>query len=326
MSMKAAVHSEAGSPERFELVSVPTPTLRHDEVLIQVAFAGVRRTEVLLGAGIHAVQNLAVPGIMGREVVGTVVEIGPSVTSIAPGMRVGAELTQGGYAAFASVSAARVSRLPDWLTFERAAASLFDLRAAHVMFYGFETVPQNPTVLVHMAAEGVGAMFVRVARRAGARVFALANGQDEEAACLELNGCDVFDAQGPHYVEEILRRTGGRGVDVCLNPLVGATVVSDLQALAFRALWIFPDALRGLQHVHAVDYRQLTEKNPTIVPASVDSVLGTPAWDIATDFAVTFLEEDDFVTTAHKYPLTCVDDAHRDLESGRILGKVLLEV
>ena len=209
--MRAVVIREFGPPEVLEPAEVTEVRAGPDEVVIEVEFANVTfvETQVRAGRPPHPSMLPALPAILGNGVGGTVGDDSPW-----SGARVVASLNgTGGYAERAVATASALIRIPDELATRDAVALLADGRTA-LALAGRVNLRTGDTVLVEAAGGGVGTLLVQIARRAGARVVALA-GQPRKLALARDLGADVtvdYSRDGWERQVHDAGRRGGRGV------------------------------------------------------------------------------------------------------------------
>jgi len=208
-----------GGPEVMSVRDVPEPVPGPGEVSVAVRFAGVNFTDVRNRKG----HGLGVPPfIPGVEVSGTVRSVGPGVTTLRPGQPVAA-LTRGhGYAEVVTASATlTVPVSKDLASRPESAAMMITVPLVLMLFRQVARVAPDDTVLLHSAAGGVGTVAAQLARHCGLRrLLGTAGSADKAQYALEhgyraVFGYDTFDA-------DVLAETGGRGVDVVLDPVGGS--------------------------------------------------------------------------------------------------------
>ena len=214
--MRAVVIREFGPPEVLEPAEVAEVRAGPDEVVIGVEFANVTfvETQVRAGRPPHPSMLPALPVILGNGVGGTVSDANPW-----SGLRVVASLNgTGGYAERAVTSAFHLIRVPDGLATRDAVALLADGRTA-LALAGRAGLQAGETVLVEAAGGGVGTLLVQIARRAGARVVALA-GQPRKLAVARDLGADVTVDYSRDGWERQVREAAGQ-VDVVFDGVGG---------------------------------------------------------------------------------------------------------
>lgn len=313
----------------MKLVDLPIPRPSADEVLIQVAYAGVIYADILLRGGNYKGQaKWAFPVVPGTEVVGTVTAVGSNVDNVSVGARVSAELIAGGgYAEYAVADRRRVTELPAEASFENALVYSFNLPAAYILQHKYVPLQPNSTVLVHSGAGGLGSMLIRVAKHNGHRVIALVSSEDKKAVAASYGADFVVLSRGDQYVDEVLEITEGKGVNAIFNHRVGKTLVSDLRVVAKQARWFFVNTLDGFE---GVDFwairRDLFRLAPIIIPAGSEIFYGTEDHREAMTFLSEWLKRDDLESPTRTFPLERAAEAHEWIESGRSVGKLAIEI
>ena len=233
--MKAVrVHRYGGSDVlQHEDVAVPSPG--PGEALVKIAAAGLNFIDVSYRTGIYTTD---LPFTIGSEAAGTVAAVGPGVTEVSVGDRVGYCMVLGAYAEYAVVPAWRLVRLPDTVTFEQAAALMLQGMTAHYLTHSTFPLRSGHTALVHAAAGGAGLLLTQVARRCGARVIGTVGSQAKAAIAREAGADDVIVYSEMDFETEVRRLTGGRGVDVVYDSVGAATFDRSLNCLAPRGYMV----------------------------------------------------------------------------------------
>jgi NADPH2:quinone reductase len=224
--MRAMVCVELGGPEKLVLREVPSPTPGPGDVRVGLRARGVSFVDVLVVAGQYQVKREP-PFIPGSEAAGVVIETGPDVENLSPGDRV---LVPAGFADEAVVPASRVTRLPDTVSFETAAAFRANYSTA---YYGLQRGRLQPgeALLVHGAGGGVGLAAVDIGKLLGATVIATASTAEKLAVCKKLGADHVIDyTRG--FREQVKDLTGGRGADVIYDPVGGDVFDESMRCIA----------------------------------------------------------------------------------------------
>ena len=204
----------------MELAEVPDPSPQHpffggETVLIEVHVAGVAFPDLLMTRGQYQ-RRLDVPFVPGYEVAG-VVRAAPSGGDFDIGERVAAMTVVGGFAELAVAPAFGTFRLPDRLSFAEGAGLILNYHTAYFALRLRGGLRDGETLLVHGAAGGVGSAALQVARGLGARSIAVVSSEEKEHVAREAGADEVLRADGP-WRERARELTGGRGVDVVLDP------------------------------------------------------------------------------------------------------------
>ena len=199
--MRAVVITKHGGPGVLAVQERPDPSLGPGEVRIEVAAAGINFADVMARLGFYP-DAPKTPCVIGYEVAGTVLELGPGVSashpSITPGQRVVAGTQFGGYASQVVVPADGVLPLPDGLTFEQGAAIPVNYGTAWVGLLGFGSLLGGERVLIHAAGGGVGIAATQIAKRTGAEVYGTAS-PGKHARCKELGVDHAIDYTTPGW-------------------------------------------------------------------------------------------------------------------------------
>jgi len=313
--MRAIQVSEFGGPEVLEQVELPDPVPADDEVVVEVARAGLnfadthqRRDEYLAKAEL--------PFIPGGEVSGTT----------ADGRRVAALLTGGGYAERVAVHEAALVPVPDEVSDDQAAAILLQGLTARTMLRVSARVEPGESVVVGAAGGGTGTLAVQLAKRIGAgRVIALASSPEKRELALRLGADAAVDNRSPHLKDEIIEANGGERVDVVLEMAGGAIFDACFSALApFGRLVTFGIASGDSNTVNTRKLMSTSRavvgfwlmhlfQRPDELRAGIEELLG--------GLAAGDLE----VVIGGVYPLADVARAHEDLQGRGTQGKLLLD-
>jgi len=220
--MLAVVISEFGPPSVLTPAGLPDPVPGPGQVVVEAAFAGITfvDTQIRAGRPPHPAMAPALPAVLGNGISGVVAAVGDAVDPALVGSRVvTATGGRGGYAQRCAVPASALLPVPDALSADQAVALLADGRTALALVAAASLQP-GETVLVEAAAGGVGSLLVQLARRAGARVVALAGGPRKLTVARELGADLAVDYRQPGWAA-IVRREAGP-VDVAYDGVGGA--------------------------------------------------------------------------------------------------------
>lgn len=234
--MKAVVIHEFGEPESLAVEQRPDPLCAAGEVLIDVKAAGVNFPDLLVMQGKYQILPPR-PFSPGKDVAGVVRAVGASVDRVRPGDRIMAQLEYGGYASCAVTAQENCHVIPQSMAFIDAAAMGLVYQTAYFALVERGGLRAGESVLVNGAAGGIGLAAVQIAKGLGATVLAAVN-QPEHAALARDNGADhIIDLAAPDLRnslrEQVHAVTGGRGVDIVIDPLGGDVFDASLRALAW---------------------------------------------------------------------------------------------
>ncbi|MGQ0580220.1 MAG: NAD(P)H-quinone oxidoreductase [Betaproteobacteria bacterium] len=229
--MRAIEITVAGGPEVLRVSERPLPVPASNEVLIEVAAAGVNRPDVLQRKGGYPPPPGA-SDIPGLEVAGTIVAIGAGVNEYRPGERVCALVTGGGYAEYVAAPAPQCLPIPRGLTLIEAAGLPETYFTVWVNVFERAGLKGAETLLIQGGSSGIGVTAIQMARAFGHRVFVTAGSADKCAACEKLGASRAINYRTEDFVAVVKELTNGKGVDVILDMVGGDYVPRELACLA----------------------------------------------------------------------------------------------
>jgi synaptic vesicle membrane protein VAT-1 len=218
--MKAIQIPRIGDPSVLQVAELPDPVPGDGEVRIRTAFAGLNFAEVMARKGLYP-DAPKLPSVLGYEISGVVDAAGSGVTRVSVGDRVNVLCRFGGHAELVCAPEAQVFRIPDSMSFEQAAALPVNYLTAHHMLFRVHRLMPGDTVLVHMAAGGVGTAALQLCRTVEG-VVTIGTASASKHEFVRSQGCDhAIDYRTLDYAEEVRRITKGLGVDLALDALGG---------------------------------------------------------------------------------------------------------
>ena len=232
--MKAIRVHQFGGPEVLKVDEIPTPKPDPGQVLVRVRAVGVNPYDTYMRAGTYAIKP-HLPYTPGSDAAGTVEAVGTGVTKVKAGDRVyTAQTLTGAYAEYALALEDQVHQLPQNISFEQGAGVWVPYGTAYHALYHFAKARAGETVLVHGASGGVGTASLQIARAIGLTVFGTA-GTDKGLELVKREGApQAFNHTKTGYQDEIMKASGGRGVDVILEMLANVNLGGDLKMLALH--------------------------------------------------------------------------------------------
>jgi NADPH2:quinone reductase len=319
-----------GGPEVLHYVDLPTPRVGSGDVLVKAHAIGVNMPEVLVRRGAYAWMP-PLPAIPGIEMSGVVVERGAGVTSLRVGQPVYVSARElphrcGCYAEYIAVPEHAVTALAEGIDLD-AAATLSGYQVAYHLLHSATRGFQYQSVLVQAAAGGIGSAAVQLARAAGKRVIALA-GSDEKATFALAQGATAgINYRATGVAERIAAATGGRGVDLILDPVGGPHFTQLFAHLAPLGLVVLFGYLGGWPGDVVPAMRKHSGKSPALRTFSMHVFDDDPAArGAATTALLRMLGEGSIRPAIHaRVPLAEAARAQTMLESGQVLGKLLLK-
>jgi putative PIG3 family NAD(P)H quinone oxidoreductase len=325
--MIAIVIARPGGPDVLRPVDLPVPAPGPREVLIRVAAAGVNRPDLMQREGKYPPPPGATD-IPGLEVAGVIEACGPAVTRWREGDAVCALVSGGGYAEHCVAPDVQCLPIPQGLDLVSAGGVPETFFTVWTNVFERGRLREGESFLVHGGASGIGTTAIQMARAFGARVFATAGTDEKCRACERLGAERAVNYRKQDFGEELLAATGGRGVDVILD-MVGAPYFSrnlDLLAVEGRLLQIAV-MHGGRSEINLVRLlrQRLTVTGSVLRARSVDEK-GAIARAVEAHVWPR-VEAGEIRPVIHaRYPLHQAADAHRLMESGSHIGKILLTV
>ena len=230
--MKAIRIHETGGPEVMKLEEAPDPQPGPGQALVKLSAVGVNFTDVGTRRGSNPPSSL--PWIPGREGAGIVEEVGEGVTDLSVGDLVAYAWAPSSYAEKVAVPAAELVKVPPGVEAVTAAGAMIQGLTAHYLVYSTGSVKQGDSVLVHSGAGGTGLMLIQLAKRAGAYVFATVSTSDKASIAGAAGADEVINYVDQDFEEEIMKATGGEGVQVVYDAVGKTTFEKSLRTAARR--------------------------------------------------------------------------------------------
>ncbi len=326
--MRAAVIHAFGGPEVLQIEERPEPALRETDVLVEVHATSVNPVDTKVRASSSAPRSL--PLILGYDVSGVVVRCGSRVTQWKPGDEIFAApnlFRDGANAEYVAIDARSAARKPKSVDHATAASLPLVSQTAWEALHLRARISPGQTVLIHAGAGGVGHIAVQLAKLHGCRVITTAGREDSIGFCRDfLRADEVIDYQRVDFVERVRELTQGRGVPVVFDTVGGEVFARSLDCAAINAQVVTilgsntGDRSRGLLYRNiSVHYEfmgvptahELEPERPgqilTGIAQLVDAGLLRPH-------------------VSQRVPLEEIAAAHRQVESGRTIGKVAVHV
>jgi len=318
--------SHPGGPEVLVAVERPVPDIGPGEVLIKVTAAGVNRPDVFQRMGRYPPPPGA-SDIPGLEVSGTIARVAPDVPGWRDGERVCALVSGGGYAEYCAAPAPQCLPVPPNVGLVDAAGIPETFFTVWTNVFERGRLARGETLLVHGGSSGIGTTAIQLARARGARVFATAGSARKIAACEALGAARAINYHEDDFVAVVRDLTGGRGVDVILDMVGGDYFPRNLQALATDGRLVQIATLEGAKSeivLSTVMQKRLTVTGSTLRPRTVAekgaiaAALRAEVWPLLEAGAVKPI-------MYRTFPLADAAGAHRLMESGEHIGKIVLE-
>jgi NADPH:quinone reductase len=326
-SMQYIDHGKGGPASCMQLKQTPLPQLKAGEVLIEVAYAGVNRPDLLQRAGLYPPPAGASP-ILGLEVAGKIAartddvkqwQIEDAVCALVPG---------GGYAQYCAVPASHCLPIPTGLTLAEAAALPENYFTVWSNVFERGRLQSGENFLAHGGAGGIGYTAIQLAKAFGAKVFTTVAGADKIEAVKKLGADIALDYSKQDWAQEAANLAGSQGIDCILDFVGGTYIQKNLTLLATNGRLVQIAFLQGAKI--ELDCLPILRKNLTFTgsmlrprsigeKAAIAQALREKVWPL---FAAKKLT----VLISAVFPLAEAQKAHELMESSGHIGKIVLKV
>jgi NADPH2:quinone reductase len=312
--VKAIQIEEFGGPEQLKLVDVPDPEPGDGMVVVDVARSGMNFADT------HAIRNdylaeQTLPLIPGAEVSGTTRD----------GRRVAALISNGGYAQKVAVPEAWLVPLPDEVSDDQAAGLLLQGLTAHALLHYCAHVREGESVVVEAAGGGTGSLAVQLAKRAGAKVIALASSEEKRELATRLGADATADSRAEDLKEAIIEANGGEKVDVVLH-MSGTGFEAELNALGMLGRIVcFGNAAR---HPNKLATNYLLQTSTSVLGFWLIALIARRRdliQSMTADLLGAVASGDLEVVIGNTYALSEAARAHTEMQERRTSGKLLLD-
>jgi NADPH2:quinone reductase len=325
--MKAIEIEHPGGPEVLRMVERPVPEPGPGELLIRVEAAGVNRPDVMQRLGKYPPPPGA-SDIPGLEIAGTIVSAGADARRWNVDDRICALVPGGGYAEYCVAPAVQCLPIPGGLDAVAAAAIPETFFTVWTNVFERGRLAAGERLLVHGGASGIGTTAIQLARAFGAIVFATAGSDDKCAACRALGAAIAINYRTQDFVEMVRTETSAAGVNVILDIVGGEYFARNIECLAMNGRLVQIGLMGGAKtelNLTAVLQRRLTITGSTLRARSV-AEKGALAREVETHVWPLLAAGRVAPVIDRVFPLDQAAEAHRRLESGEHVGKIVLSV
>jgi NADPH2:quinone reductase len=316
-----------GGPEVLVAAERPVPVPVAGEVLIKVAAAGVNRPDVFQRLGRYPPPPGA-SDIPGLEVAGTIERPGPGVDGWRVGDAVCALVAGGGYAEYCTAPAPQCLPVPRGLDLVAAAGVPETFFTVWTNVFERGRLQAGESLLVHGGSSGIGTTAIQLAHARGARVFATAGSAAKCAACERLGAERAINYREEDFAAVVRELTAGRGVDVVLDMVGGDYFARNIDVLATEGRLVEIATLHGAKaelNIQTIMQRRLTitgstlRARPVADKGAIAAAVREHVWPL--------IEAGRVKPIVHAtFPLRDAAEAHRLMESGAHIGKLVLVV
>ena len=320
---RAVTIEKTGGPEILQVKNIKLKNLGLEEVLIEHKAIGLNYIDTYHRSGLYPLQ---LPSGIGAEASGIIKEIGSQVKNFTIGDRVcyaGAPL--GSYSSERNYPIKNLVKIPKEIDFDIAAALMTKGLTTFYLLHKTYPVSSNETILFHAAAGGVGQIFCQWAKSLGCKVIGTV-GSDEKISIAKKNGCDfVINYSKDDFVKKVLEITKGKGVPVVYDGVGKNTFNDSIKCLKIRGMMVsFGNASGPVLNIDVI--KMIQPKGIYFTRPVMGQYLGTK--DEITEGSEKLFEKimsgQIKVKIFKKYKLEEVVQAHKDLESRKIIGPAVI--
>ena len=323
--MKAITIPTPGDADALTLDEVPTPDVSAGEVLVEVAAAGVNRADLMQRQGFYPPP----PGAStypGMEVSGTISALGSDVTGWVVGDEVCALISGGGYAEQVAVPATQLLPVPKGVSLIDAAALPEVVCTVWSNVFMTANLQPDQTILIHGGSSGIGTMAIQLAHAVGARIAVTAGSVRKLEACRALGAEILVNYREQDFAQVLADETKGHGADVILDNMGAKYLARNVSTLAVNGRLVIIGLQGGVKA--ELDINALLRKCAAIIATSLRArPLAEKAAIVAAvrEHVWPMIESGDITPVVQAtFPLARAGDAHRELETGAHIGKILL--
>lgn len=317
---------QPGAPNVMHIATGPLPQPGADDVLIEVAFAGVNRPDCAQRAGTYPPPPDA-SQVLGLEVAGRVIARGPNVSTPAVGDDVCALTPGGGYAEYCTTPAAWCLPIPKGWSLEQAGGLPENYFTVWNNVFDRARLTSGETFLVHGGTSGIGLTAIQLAKAFGAKVITTAGSDEKTAFCKKIGADHAINYKTHDFAEEI-KRIDKRGVNVILDMVGGDYIERNLKCLALEGRLAQIAFLTGSRV--ECDWRFIMLKRLTVSGSTLRASPSARKAQLARELREhvwPLLEAGKLQSVVHAtFPLNEVVEAHALMESSKHIGKIMLRV
>jgi len=325
--MKAIIITQPGDADVLKLAEVPKPQPQPGEVLIKVAAAGVNRPDIAQRKGVYPPPPDAPQDIPGLEVAGVVEAIGSAVTKWWPGDRVCALVSGGGYAEYCVAPEGQCLQVPAQLNFTEAASLPETFFTVWSNVFERGKLQPGEALLVHGGSSGIGVTAIQLAKALGSAVYVTAGSEDKCRFCEQLGAVEAVNYKQENFVEAIKHATQNKGVNVILDMIGGDYTPGNIDLLADDGRLVMINTMKGKET--KVDLSAVMRKRLIITGSTLrsrDIAFKSAIAQALLQYVWPLINAGHIKPVIHQvFPVQDAAEAHRLMEGGSHIGKIILE-
>ncbi len=324
-TMRIVHIAKPGGAEMLEIGTRQIPEPMDHEVLIKVSAAGLNRADVMQRNGNYPPPPGA-SDILGLEVSGTIAKVGSRVSNHSAGDEVCALLAGGGYAEYCVAPATSCLPIPTGISLVDAGALPETFFTVWTNLFMRGKLRAGERCLIHGGTSGIGSTAIQLAKAFGAEVYVTAGSDEKCAACINFGADAAINYRTTDFVDEIKTQTNGKGVNLILDIISGEYVAKNIKCLTDEGRMVIIATQGGFRaqiNVLPIMTKRLTITGSTLRPrtteqkAQIADELRTLAWPLLNEGKIKPIIDSVF-------PMDEVRAAHKRIESGSHIGKILL--
>ena len=326
-TMQYVDHGQGGDVSVLAMRERPIPDYGDFEVLIEVAYAGVNRPDVLQRTGYYPPPPSASP-IMGLEVSGTVVGVGSKVTRWNVGDKVCALTHGGGYAEYVAVFAGHCLPIPKGMSMVEAAAIPENYFTVWTNLYERGQLQLGESLLIHGGSSGIGITTIQLARHSGAVIYTTVGNEEKMKACKKYGADHVINYKKQSFYDEVMRLTDGKGVNLIIDMVAGDYIQQNIDLLALEGRLVQIALLNSPKNeldIGAIMFKRLTYTGSTL-RARTDADKENLAGAVEKHIYPLFEQRKCLPVIDTIFDFADVKKAHEMMEASIHIGKIMLKV
>jgi len=319
--MKAIRVNNCGSPEVLSYEDIPIPGPKENEARVKLESIGVNYIDIYHRTGLYPND---VPFTPGMEAAGVVDAVGRNVIEVKKGDRVAYAMNLGSYAEYAIVPAWMLAPIPNSMDFNSAAATMLQGMTAHYLTHSTFKIEKNDTILLHAAAGGVGLLLTQIAKKLGAKVIGTVSTDEKAKLAKEAGADEIIIYTKQDFEEEVKKLTDCSGVEVVYDSVGKTTFEKSIKCLKNRGYLVLFGQSSG--PVPQLDLKLLYEGSLFITRPSLKYYVKNREELLQrTNDLFQWISNGELKIRIHKeFKLSEAKEAHKELESRKTMGKLLL--
>ena len=325
--MKAIVISTPGSPDVLQLEDRPEPSIKSDEVLINVKAAGVNRPDIIQRLGHYPAPPGAPADIPGLEVAGVITQAGANVSKFVVGDEVCALVAGGGYAELSAVPEGQCLPVPNGLTFIDAASLPETFFTVWTNVFDRAKFQKGDIVLVHGGTSGIGVTAIQMVKAMGGKVYVTAGNSEKCDFAQGIGATNAINYNEQDFAE-IIKELEPEGIDIVLDMIGGDYTERNINLLKTEGRLVIINAMKN--RIAEVDLMKIMVKRLVITGSTLrprDTRFKEAIAQNLEKHIWPFFDSGKIRPVIHKtYPMEQAAEAHHLMESSKHIGKIVLEI